>query len=26
VDEAFWTKFPSVSAGQALAVKGCYEN
>ena len=25
VDDAFWTKFRSVSAGQELAVKGCYE-
>jgi len=24
VDEAFWTKFRAVSAGQELAVKGCY--
>jgi hypothetical protein len=24
VDEAFWTKFRSVSAGKELAVKGCY--
>ena len=24
VDEAFWTKFRSVSAGQELAVKSCY--
>ena len=24
VDEAFWEKFRSVSAGQELAVKGCY--
>ena len=26
VDEAFWAKFQSVSAGQELAVKGCYDN
>ena len=26
VDEAFWTKFRAVSAGQELAVKSCYSN
>ena len=26
VDEAFWTKFRTVSAGKELAVKGCYGN
>jgi len=24
VDEAFWEKFQSVSAGEELAVKSCY--